>query len=144
VGACVNMGGDVRVSGEPPTESGWVVGISDPWIHDKEIAHVALLDGAVATSSRLMRAWTRGEAKAHHLIDPRTGEPAVTTLATVSVVSGEAWWAEIVAKCALIAGRDEGQRLITAMSATGLLVDDDSTMYTMAGMEGLLSWVSSQ
>ena len=37
---------------------------------------VGLLEGAVATSSRVRRRWTTGAGAAHHLIDPRTGGAA--------------------------------------------------------------------
>ena len=47
----------------------------------------------------------RGEGL-HHVIDPRTGWPAATGLAEVSVVTRTAVDAEIVAKAALIAGPD--------------------------------------
>ena len=49
----------------------------------------------------------RGGRALHHLIDPRTGEPAESGLASVTVVAGEAWRAEVLAKAAFVAGADE-------------------------------------
>jgi thiamine biosynthesis lipoprotein len=60
-------------------------------------------DHAAATSSTLRRRWGDG---LHHVIDPRTGRPAASGLAEVSVVTRTAVDAEIVAKAALIAGAE--------------------------------------
>ena len=34
----------------------------------------------------------------HHLVDPRTGLPAGSDLVSVTVVAGETWWAEVLAR----------------------------------------------
>ena len=83
---------------------------------------LALGAGAIATSTRLRRAWTRDGEELHHLIDPRTGLPAAIGLASVTVVAGDAWRAEVLAKAAFVAGPVDGARLVTDDGATGLLV----------------------
>ena len=42
---------------------------------------IVIRDGGLATSSVLGRAWQRGGAQLHHIIDPRTGLPATVLLA---------------------------------------------------------------
>ena len=88
-----NLGGDLRARGDGPEGAGWPVGVCG--------TTVLLRDHGAATSSVLRRRWGDG---LHHLIDPRTGRPAVSGLAEVSVVAATAVDAEIVAKTALIAG----------------------------------------
>jgi thiamine biosynthesis lipoprotein len=61
-----------------------------------------LRDQGAATSSVRRRQW--GEH--HHLIDPRTGLPARTGLEEVSVVAASGVEAEVVAKAALLVGRE--------------------------------------
>ncbi|HSD81089.1 MAG TPA: FAD:protein FMN transferase, partial [Solirubrobacteraceae bacterium] len=46
---------------------------------------VRLARGALATSGSSARRWRRGGAERHHLIDPRTGRPAVTRWSEVTV-----------------------------------------------------------
>jgi FAD:protein FMN transferase len=105
VGALVSIGGDLRVRGEPPAGAAtWDLAIDDATREGVELLRVGLHDGAVATSSRLQRRWQTSSGDAHHLIDPRTGSPAETPLVAVSAVATEGWWAEIVAKTALIRG----------------------------------------
>ena len=101
-GACVNLGGDVRVTGSPPDGAGWTIAVQHP-LEDASIVTLALADGAVATSTTAYRRW--GD-DAHHLIDPATGLPSRTDLLAVTVVAGEAAWAEVIAKAALLAGLD--------------------------------------
>jgi len=93
--ALVNLGGDLRARGRGPEGDGWPVGLAG--------TTVMLDDHAAATSSALRRRWGDG---LHHVIDPRTGRPAASGLAEVSVVTRTAVDAEIVAKAALIAGPD--------------------------------------
>lgn len=96
--AVCNLGGDVRVRGAGPEGDGWHIGLCDR-------SAVALTDGAVCTSGTTRRRW--GQSM-HHLIDPRTGMPAKTDLAEVSVVSDSALRGEVYAKCALLLGAAAG------------------------------------
>ena len=45
-----------------------------------------------------------GEDRRHHLIDPRTGRPSTTDLVQATVVAGQAWVAEGLAKAILLRG----------------------------------------
>jgi thiamine biosynthesis lipoprotein len=102
-GACVNLGGDLRVTGAPPDGDHWTVSIEDPFSPERELARLALRDAAVATSSRVRRAWHRGGDRVHHVIDPRTGRPAECPFAAVTAIARKAWWAEAAATSALLA-----------------------------------------
>jgi thiamine biosynthesis lipoprotein len=105
-GALVNVGGDLRAVGRSPSPEGWVITVADPFRSDRELLRLAVSAGAVATSSRLQRRWQTAVGEAHHLFDPRTGRPAQTDVAAVTVVAGEAWWAEALTKMLFLAGPD--------------------------------------
>jgi thiamine biosynthesis lipoprotein len=134
LGACVNLGGDVRVKGRPP-DGAWRVGVEDPWEDGVLLLQIALADGAVVTTTPLTRRWTRAGRPLHHLIDPATGAPAVTDVASVTVVAAEAWRAEVFAKAAYLAGVDAGLDLLTAAGLTGGMVGDDHCFHAAAGLE---------
>ena len=134
-GACVNLGGDVRVTGSPPDGAAWTIAVEHP-LEGASIVTLALADGAVATSTTAYRRW--GD-EAHHLIDPATGLPARTDLLAVSVVAGEAAWAEVIAKAALLAGLDGAPAVIGDLGLTGLLVDVDGNAWTLPGLEALVA-----
>ncbi len=103
-GAMVSLGGDVRVAGRPPSGTVWSIGVDDPFDPAAELTRVHLSGGAVATSSRLRRRWTRGGETVHHLIDPRSGASFGGDVATVTTVASEGWWAEAMTKVVFASG----------------------------------------
>jgi thiamine biosynthesis lipoprotein len=102
-GACVNLGGDLRVAGENPHGDAWTIAIEHPSI-DEPVALVGLHSGAVATSTTLRRRWNIDGVPRHHLIDPSTGEPSKSDLELTTVIAAEAWVAEVMAKAILLRG----------------------------------------
>jgi FAD:protein FMN transferase len=130
-GACANVGGDLRVAGEPPS-GGWTVAIEHPF-PVRPVGVIALEGGAVATSTSAKRAWGPPEARRHHLIDPTTGEPATTGVASATILAAEGWQAEVVAKGAFLAGLSEGLFLVAATGTEGVLVDDRGSLYPSFG-----------
>ena len=136
-GICVNVGGDLRVAGTGPDAGPWVVAIEDPF-GGEPAANIALEDGAIATSSRLRRAWRNGERMVHHLIDPATGASAESPVVSTSVLAGKAWWAEVLSKAAFLAAQDEAAELLEAQGTPALVTLESGEMLAIAGMEELL------
>jgi thiamine biosynthesis lipoprotein len=131
-GVCVDLGGDVRVAGEGPYDGSWTV----EWRVPEVATHfgpVRLSAGAVATSTTTRRRWQRGDATLHHLLDPATGRASRSGVATVTVVAADAWWAEVLAKAALVAGVDAGTALLAAEGVEGVLVRDDGSVRRTSG-----------
>lgn len=102
----VSAGGDMFVQGRPPhRHEGWQVLIDDPNHKGAEpVAYLYASNEAVATSSSTGRSWYLGRQRYHHLIDPRTHEPANTLIASVTVVAASVMLADVMAKTALILG----------------------------------------
>ena len=107
----VSAGGDIKFTGFP--EGGkWRVELEDPRDPEK-IKTVLFVDqSTVVTSSITKRTWNQGGLVRHHLIDPRTGEPAVTNWLSVTVIAPEITDAEVYAKALLIGGEIEAKRLM--------------------------------
>ena len=103
--ALANFAGDLRARGAGPDGDGWPVGFGT--------TTVLLEDIGAATSGTGGRRW--GE-RLHHLIDPRTGLPADTDLVEVSVLAPTGAEAEVLAKTALLLGREAGARLLDERS----------------------------
>ncbi len=100
----IELGGDVRVAGPAWTGGSWAVQLDDSDHGVQHPATITLTEGGVATSSVARRRWRRGSAAVHHLIDARTGRPASTDLDSVTTAAPTLWWAEVVAKSAVIVG----------------------------------------
>lgn len=92
---CANMGGDLRVVADTP----WTVS-ADPELPGVEVASMSVTDAALATSGLGRRSWQGG----HHLIDPRTGQPADTPWHSVSVAAATAVDANAAATAGVILG----------------------------------------
>jgi FAD:protein FMN transferase len=135
-GACVNLGGDVRVAGAAPEGQGWVVEVDHPLATEPSLAVLRLRAGAVASTWRTRRVWhdVEGEVQ-HHLIDPRTAAPARTGLAGVCVIAGQGWRAEVLAKAAFLAGPNDGAALVARHGTAALLIDDDGVAHSAGDIE---------
>ena len=139
LGACVDLGGDIVVFGDRCDGQPWLIAVDDPTEPGADLAMIHLDRGAVATSSRIRRRWVHVGREAHHLIDPRTGEPAVTDLLAVSVVASGAMWAEVYAKAALIAGSVEGERLLRSAELPALFISENGEITFVGEIEPFLS-----
>ena len=109
--AGVSAGGDMVFAGLPADGNEWHVQIEDPREERRTAAVLKVGEGAVVTSSITKRAWKYAGETRHHIIDPRTGQPAQTEWLSVTIVAPEATLAEAYAKALLIGGRQEATRL---------------------------------
>ena len=126
--ALVDAGGDIRVTA-PLEGEAWPVAVQDPFNLDRDLLVLRIEQGAVATSSVGGRRWQRNGRIYHHLIDPRTQQPAKTDLHTVTVLASTTVEAEIAAKVALILGRKDGGEYLEARRLAALLVDTDGRQH---------------
>lgn len=94
---CINVGGDIRVRGEPEPGRPWRAGIVHPLRPDALTVVVVGRDMAVATSGI-------GE-RGLHVTDPHTGRPA-GALASVTLVGPELTLTDAYATAALAMGLD--------------------------------------
>lgn len=135
--AMVDAGGDM-VFTAPPAEGMWQVGIENPFVpeEDATLPALQLAVGAVATSGRDFRKWKHNGQTAHHLIDPRTGLPAVTDVLTATVMAPTIFQAEVAAKVVLILGSAEGMLWLAAQAdLAALLILDDGAVRMNERME---------
>ena len=121
--ALIDAGGDIAVNGPMADGSAWPVGIANPLVANELLDTLLLIQGAVATSGRDYRRWLQGDSEQHHIIDPRTGQPAHTDVLAATVVAPDGPTAEVAAKSALILGSRQGMEwLDTRPYLAGLLV----------------------
>ena len=133
--AVVDADGDLAIRCAPGKT--WEVAVDDPRTPEASLAVLRLTapDGwparwGVATSGVSIHRWIVGGRSRHHLIDPRTGRPAVTDVVQATVIAGSALRAEALAKAAVIAGSFEGLALLGRARVKGavLLTDRGEVM----------------
>ena len=123
----VNAGGDLYAQGQPGDDRGWRIALEHPLHPDRWMAQLFVQNRGLATSSIMKRRWRMAGRLAHHLIDPRTGQPAQTDALSVTVLAPRTVLAEIYAKAALILGAEAGLAYLET------LPDVEGLIFTAAG-----------
>jgi thiamine biosynthesis lipoprotein len=137
-GACVNVGGDIRAEGSGPGGANWCIALEDDHVGLGTRDLLSLRSGAVATSSRLRRAWGPLGDRRHHLIDPRTGAPSDGEIDTVTVVAAEGWQAEAATKAASLGSVRDGLRAIERLGVEGIVTTRDGIRHVTGGLHRFL------
>lgn len=136
----LNAGGDLFAYGLPGDERGWEIHLTHPFDPAMPLATLRVPNHAVATSTLARRRWEQGGRVRHHLIDPRTGRPAETDVASVSVVGERVFTAEVHAKVALILGLEAGTAYLESLSEVeGLLVTMTGTVVQTSGLASFIA-----
>ena len=148
----IDLGGDLRVRGEPEPNKGWLIGIEDPRAtpgpgesatEPQYLAAVELRDGGIATSGPARRWWLRDGQRMNHLIDPRFGQPVGSSMdqramLSCTVLATTAVEADVYAKVAFLRGYPDGLESLPD-SMAGLCVFADGTFAASAGLEAYLA-----
>lgn len=128
--ASIELGGDLKVYGLPWYGPEWTIGVANPFQAERDIASFTISGGAVTTSTTMKRRWSAAGRHYHHLLDPGTGQPSASDLVSVTTCSEVAWWAEVVAKSALLAGSARAAGLLDEFGIPGAMVTVDGSVLT--------------
>lgn len=125
----VDAGGDLYLGGTNPSGEPWAVGIRHPREDGALIDVLLASDQAVCTSGDYERQTDAG----HHIVDPRTGQPA-DGVASVTVVAPTAMLADAVATAAFVLGPDEGLALCEGLGLEALIVSTKLDRHETPGL----------
>lgn len=148
-GPClVDASGDLTAGSAPLGWPGWPVAVDIPFQKESDptegLFSLWLVDGTMATSGIDYRRWRRNGRLAHHVIDPRTGQPAQTDLLTVTVLAKSAVRAEAWATAALVSGSATALQQLTATGLAGALVDQQNDVTLTPALEPFLAMTPQQ
>lgn len=140
-GMLLEAGGDVVVRGERPGGGPWQIGIEDPAGGDEPLAVISAMRGAIATSSTAVRRWTSPDGvPAHHLVDPRTGEPGGEGLVAVTVTLADPAWAEVWSKSLFLAGRRAVGEEARRRGLAAWWVEEDGSLHLTPAAREQTAW----
>lgn len=105
----IDLGGQVAVHGLPPNEAAWIVDIAHPVRRQEAALTVRLRAGSLSTSGGSERDVRSARGRIGHILDPRTGMPAVFG-GSVSVWHERALIADILSTALFVMGPDDGLR----------------------------------
>lgn len=111
-GYLVEIGGETRTKGSKDDGSVWRIGIESPLTEERRVQRVVeLRDQSLATSGDYRNYFEENGTRFSHTIDPRTGEPIMHTLASVSVVAENCMLADALATTIMVLGPEAGYNL---------------------------------
>ena len=105
----VELGGEIRAQGSAPGGGAWRIGVDAPTATGFA-STIALRRGGLATSGDYRQYREQDGERLSHVIDPRTGHPIRHGVASVTVVTDRAMFADAYATALLVMGEVEGRR----------------------------------
>jgi thiamine biosynthesis lipoprotein len=119
-GGLIDLGGDIACFGRPADADAWHIAVQDPW-SDGDVGVIRLRPetgtiAAVSTSGDYRRFLEIGGRRYSHILDPRTGRPAVRAT-SVTVIADDAVNADVWATALSVLGPEEGLPLIESNPA---------------------------
>ncbi len=125
----VDLGGDLKIIGPHLDGSGWDIGITDPWRAGAALAHIQLVQGAVATSGDYERGFNVAGRRYSHLLDPRSGWP-VEGLVSVSVAAETAVVAGSLSSIAMLMAESEALTWLDSLALPYVAVSRRRNVHT--------------
>ncbi len=111
----IQVGGDTVASGHPPDATAWRVGIENPITPPASVSLassvervIPLAGQALSTSGDRRNSVLIGGQRYGHIMDPRSGRPAASALASVSVVAESCARSSALATALFVLGPEEG------------------------------------
>ena len=102
----INIGGELRASGNNSTRQAWKVAIEQPRVTGGIQQVVELRDRAIATSGDYRNYLTLDGVRYSHTINPVTLQPVLHRLALVSVIDDHASTADALATAMMVMGEE--------------------------------------
>lgn len=107
--AIISLGGNVQTIGKKPGGDKWKIGIADPFGNESSESIYAE-DSAVVTSGGYQRNFTHEGKTYHHIIDPKTGYPAESGIASVTVICESGTEADALSTAFFVMGKDKTEQ----------------------------------
>ncbi len=121
----VNGGGALTVFGPPPQGAAWRIGVQHPWRPEGLACVLEVASGAVATSGTYQRG--------PHLVDPRTGRPAVAA-ASATVTGPSLALADALATALAVGGATVLDRIAALPGYEAYLIGPEGQESQTPGM----------
>ena len=123
----IDLGGNVALIGE------FSVGIRSPFNPEELFAKITLKDKSAVTSGAYQRYFDYEGKRYHHILDPRTGECANSSLASVTVISPSSMQADALSTAIYILGENALSLCSNFSDTDALLITEDGEVITSDG-----------
>lgn len=134
--AVVALAGDIKTFGVLPNGSRFPVGIQHPRKPGSVLAQIDLRDEAISTAGDYERGFEQDGVRYHHILDPRSLQPA-RDCQSVTIVAKEGIWADGLDTGIFVLGPEKGMALIEALpDVEGVIVDGQGQLLISSGLKG--------
>jgi thiamine biosynthesis lipoprotein len=132
--AVVALSGDIKTFGQLPGGRRFPVGIQHPRKEGEVLAFIDLEDEAISTAGDYERFFERDGVRYHHILDPKTLQPARSCQA-VTVIAREGIWADGLDTGIFVMGVESGMRLVEALpDVEAIIVDHEGLVHVSSGL----------
>ena len=134
VAGVVALSGDIKTFGRLPDGKTFPVGIQHPREDGSVLAWIDLQDEAISTAGDYERFFERDGVRYHHILDPRTLQPA-RSCQSVTVIAREGIWADGLDTGIFVMGAELGMRLVEALpDVEAIIVDHEGHVHVSSGL----------
>jgi thiamine biosynthesis lipoprotein len=99
----------IGVIGKPPVGDGWRLGVTDPRAKEKALGSLVLADSTMSTSGNWEQSFKLNDKSYSHIIDTKTGQPALGILSS-TVVGASAAITDALATAFFVMGVEKTRR----------------------------------
>ena len=144
-GAVISVGGSILTYGSKPEGGAWQIAVTDPLDPSQSVGVLTLAGGyCVSTSGDYERYVEVDGVRYHHILDPRTGSPAHSDVAGVTIVTKDGFLSDALSTACFVLGPEEGQKLLEKYDAEALFIDHAGTITMTEGMQQYFHLSNSQ
>lgn len=135
-GGVVSVGGSILLWGDKPDGGDWQIGVRDPRGEQTDSMGVlSLKNGCVSTSGDYERVLTVYGKNYHHILNPKTGYPAESSVISVTIVSDSGLLSDALSTACFVLGADDGMKLLKEFGAEGIFVTSDKRVIVSDGLK---------
>jgi FAD:protein FMN transferase len=135
VAGVVALSGDIKTFGRLPGGKMFPVGIQHPREDGAVLAWIDLQDEAISTAGDYERFFEREGVRYHHILDPRTLQPA-RRCQSVTVIAREGVWADGLDTGIFVMGPERGMELVEQLpDVEAIIVDQDGHLLVSSGLK---------
>ena len=135
VAGVVALSGDIKTFGRLPGGKMFPVGIQHPREEGSVLAWIDLQDEAISTAGDYERFFEREGIRYHHILDPRTLQPA-RRCQSVTVIAREGVWADGLDTGVFVMGPERGMELVEQLpDVEAIIVDQDGHLLVSSGLK---------
>ena len=128
------LSGDIKTFGKLPGGKAFPVGIQHPRREGSVLVWIDLQDEAISTAGDYERFFEQDGVRYHHILDPRTLQPA-RGCQSVTVIAKEGVWADGLDTGIFVLGPERGMKLVEHLDGVeAIIVDQEGRLLVSSGL----------